>query len=277
MLGQFTKDLWLPDRALTFGAATSDLVGFGNPGNVTENDIQAMGAWIRPTTLTSNRNIGSKNFSDGGGGFNMRLLGTGGDFQCKMNKSVADAIGTSNTTPLSTTGKWYCVFGIYDPADTQPRVYVGDLTTAIAEVGGYSVATQGSGTCTSTADLRAGNQGSSAAPVLAFQGDIGPFLWMTGLRPNVEMMRWWQFNPFARLPNTKASALLGDENGNTAAGAVKDLSLNGNDGTITGAKLVPGPASHAYLVKPPFPYRKAKAAPPFSSQIQTTAPWLNLR
>lgn len=221
--------------ALTLGANTSDRVDFGNPGNIIVSDIVVFGLWCRPTTLTSGRALASKNFGDALGGPFLRLNGTGGDLQLAYAKGIANAVATSNSTPLVNTSVWYCVFGINNPADTQPRIYTGTRAAPLTEVTYAGGATQGSGTSLSTANVRAGTLGGGAGgstPVLAFQGDIADFLYLVGRVPTLGEMIEWQYHP-RNIPNSLVYSTLGYNNVSTQP----DWSGHGNVGTITGATL----------------------------------------
>jgi hypothetical protein len=218
--------------ALTFGAATSDRVTYGNPGNLTEASAVSFAVWFQLSTFTAGRRLMSKSAQDGNGGPAFSLTGTD-ELQMTFTKSSVNALANSNTLTVG-TGVWYCAIGVYDPADTQPRIYFGSLTAPIAEVGYAAGATIGSGTSNSTANLVVGNQ-ANAGPTLALQGDIARAAAVYAVMTLADMQRWqFKTQPLANCKLLTYPGLFG-------TGTQPDYSGNGNHGTVTGATVTAPP------------------------------------
>lgn len=164
--------------ALRFDSATSNRVNFGNArvGNLTDTDFLAtLIAVIRMRATVLQGVVLSKNGVDGQGGplisVNTNQLRT------QFNKSVANGVAGSSTG-IILVDEWYCIMGIVDVSDSQPRCYYSRVLTRepLVEVTYAGGATQGSGTSVSTANVTAGNLGN-ASPTAGFAGDIHRVAW----------------------------------------------------------------------------------------------------
>lgn len=143
--------------SLECGAATSDVAGdMGSPASTDDLAAFSVIFWAWFTTLTSGRSMGSKGVA-GTNGWNMRLPNGTGDIELRWLRATTNYQYVSNTSPIA-TGQWWCIMFTAAQA-AAGHIYVGDETTALAEVGGYSTSTQGSGAFASDAagNLRIGN------------------------------------------------------------------------------------------------------------------------
>lgn len=216
--------------ALTFGAATTDVVNHGSDASLDNLNPFTWAAWIFPTTLTNARIILSK-ATAGSVGKQFAVNGTAGDVSVRVNRPT-DTVYITNDTPLATTSKWYFIAATFDSAGAAGQVvniYVGDLTTSLAERA-YGTATDGSGTpdAEETVSFAAGNL-TPATPATPLQGRIAwAGVWNRGL--SLGELQQQQFRPHKTSGN-----VLFTHYGFNGTGTQPDWSGTGNSGTVTGA------------------------------------------
>ncbi|OHA29992.1 MAG: hypothetical protein A3B08_02015 [Candidatus Taylorbacteria bacterium RIFCSPLOWO2_01_FULL_43_44] len=228
-----TRTIGKIGQALSFGVTTGDVVTILNPGNLDpDSSIVVWTAWIYPTTFTNGRRIMAKNAQDGNGGPAFFIQGTGGDISFNWGRATVNGLASSNNTPLA-LGRWAFVAGVWNPSDTQPRIYVNGI-----EVTYVAGATWGSGASASTADLTIGNLGN-VGPTSAFQGNIDEARYYNRVLSVSEVKALYQSGAVAinsSQNNRLKDGLVGlwsfnggDMNGNTAY----DRSGSNNNGTLT--------------------------------------------
>lgn len=223
-----------PNKALRFGAATSDrvagIVTTASPAALTF--VQA----IYPTTFTSARRLFSRrNASDFG--IDLRLSGTTGDFRFTWNHAASGAdliTRISNSLPLK-LNRWQWIAVCCDTAINDCRLYsTTSLDAPFVEVTyGFS----GDGSTTGVFD------DSGIAPIVgnyrdfgtAFQGSIAIHAILNGSLSLAQLetvrRQWFPVNS-----NLRTLYYLGDR----SIGTQIDWSGLGNHGTVTGAVPAPG-------------------------------------
>ena len=214
--------------SLTFGAATSDRVnhgtGFANLAAFTA------WCWVYPTTITNGRrflgNIGGGAFA----GWDLSFTGAGGALLWEINRATTPS-STKTSTALTTNSWWFLAATIDMAAGTVGRVFVGSLSAAVAEAG-YSSNTNGSG-AQKDDSANALIVGNIPGATSAIQGHIACAGVVNRVLTLGEMEQL-QYRP-RKLPGT----LLLCNYGWNGTGTQRDLSGNGNDGTVTGATVGP--------------------------------------
>ncbi len=218
--------------ALTFGAATSDRVACGSNAVLDNLNPLTILAWVYPTTLTAGRFICNK-----GTGLHTQngfpLSGTGGDIEYIRGRATTDADRWTNSTPLATLNKWYCVAATFDSTQTpNSHIYTGTLTTMMAEATYNASSADGSGAVfdDSANNFVIGNK-NAASFNSAFQGRLAVLAYFNRVLTLGEI-KSWQFNP-RKLSGCVGFWILGFN----GTGNQPDLSGNFNAGTVTGAAV----------------------------------------
>jgi hypothetical protein len=234
------QGLWLPDRSLKLGAATSDRIVVASAASITTLDPWAMLILLKPTGALAGKAIATKGSGAGNNRrVNLATGGTTGNLETILDRT-SDLTYTSD--PFIRLNRWSWVGAtfsstraagdivrFYGLGEWNPNGRIRRIHTATA--------VEGSGSFQSDAgvDLPIGNNSASNN---AFAGNIAMFLLFNrSLEANeLEAVRR---NPFQRWPGAVVQIALG----NTGTGTQLDRSGNSNNGTITGATLAAGPAS----------------------------------
>lgn len=142
--------------------------------------------------------------------------------------------------------KWLFMVFVFDVtgADTDQKLYLGDLTTPPAEPSAYTTQTAGAGTTdrVGTADFYVGNGLTTSRE---FKGDIDSFFGFDRLPTSAaEIARLWHETRHGLLHGLLADAncRLAVRYGLVGTGTQPDLSGSGSNGVVTGAtRSVPAP------------------------------------
>jgi len=220
--------------SLQFGIATSDRVDVGTGATIQSLAQKTVLAWVFPTALVGG--IWSKT-NNAGVQNRMAVQDTVGNIRVLHATTVAGSYITNNAPIVK--NKWNCVASSCTdvPATGRIHIYCGDIYTQLKECT-YSSATDGSGTFgvdTTTNPMAWGNI-LSAAWQNAFNGYIYlGILWNRVLQ--LDELRTHQFRPNPKSLGCVLMTMLGAN----ALGVQPDLSGNGNNGTITGARMAVNP------------------------------------
>jgi len=225
--------------SLLFAATTTDRVDYGSPAILDDLHASTFSgwAWVYRTANGTNKHVMTKdNSGPNGWGFVVLNTAAEGTISLVVQRNTTGTQYTSdasNTIPLNT----WCLIGFsYDPAGSpQVRLYIGTLTTAIAEVSGYSLTTAGSGTAKTdaTANLYVGNL--QRANTNSFTGRIARAGLSTSLLTAADFQRIQYADAFTLPPGTVwASEIWGIGTSNF------DLTGTGNNGTVTGTTIADG-------------------------------------
>lgn len=233
---------------LVFGANTSDRVDFGAAGgNFTDNvSLISIAAWFKFSTFTNQRVIAAKVEANGLGGPRLRLNGTT-ELQFLIARSVVNASCITTNSSLA-TATWYYVVATYDPADTQPRIFLGSLTSLATERTYNGAQTIGSGsTNAQTTPFLVGNDGNLN---VALQGTIATIgVWNRQL--SLAEVQQIQYMPRNWLGST---CYLFSHLGILGTGTQPNWSGDANTGSLTGATLgehVPLGGLFGWDIEPP--------------------------
>jgi hypothetical protein len=217
-------------------SATSDRVACGSAAAIDSWTACTFAAWVYPTAAAGAdliRRIGSKvdTGTGNGKGFSYAThtaysVTNGLNWRINRATTAADSSGGSLTA-----NAWTFVAGTYNESDG-PRIWIGTLTTSVAEISYTDGPVVGSGgtTAEATGALWWGNREASPAITLGFQGRIGRAMYINRRMVLADLLRI-QFAPI-RVWNsfTEAKALY-EFWGTTT---LHDVSGNANAGTISG-------------------------------------------
>lgn len=221
--------------ALLFGGAADARVTIAADTTLNSLDTFTYLAWIYPTASTLVGGIITKGT---GGGSNRRSFelasGSGAaadSLLATVDLSVTDAVSNSAASQIA-QNTWQCVAMSFDVASPTIDLYHGTLTSPAAEVT-YNTETTGSGTTSSNAsdDQYIGVFGAGTSGSVAQR--IGPVAIFNRVLTLAEIRRW-QFNPFPF-----SGCVLMMHLGYDGTGTQRDLSGNGNTGTVTTATVAP--------------------------------------
>lgn len=222
--------------SLTFTRASANRVNVGQASSL--DNLPAGGAmtlmlWVYRTDNGTNQTIIAKDGSFTQG-WNFTVTDDNGEgtmlfFVWRSTNSEAKSNSTSaNRIPLNT---WTCVGVVFEEAAGQRvKFFIGNQTTTIAEVSGYTGVVNGTGTPGNdgSIDLYIGNivrSGTAYAP----GARIGPTAVFNRVL-TVGEMQAWQHDP------KMMAGCVGLWNlGDNGTGTQPDYSGNGNNGTVTGA------------------------------------------
>ena len=218
--------------ALTFGAATSDLVNCGsgismdNPGSCT------MLVWVYPTTLTNSRVILNKNINDTADNGHLLSIRSTGQIQINGTCTGGTSMFQRSDTPagnILTTNAWNFVAAVAN-TNLTGKLYLGTLTTTVVEVAYAAGGTTG---VTAYSDDSAGVFliGNGGAHVRPIEGTIAvASYWNTAL--TLAQIQDQQF-----FPHIAANCVGFWRLNNSTTGTQYDLSGFQNNGTVTGATV----------------------------------------
>lgn len=220
------------EAALTFGAVNSDRVVVTAATSINNLTAASSVSWIFPTSLVTGGRLWQKGLAgtSPNGAMLLNVQGTAGDIQFAAQRATSNASYVTNTTPIATLNKWYCVAATYnDGATPAMHIYVGTATTPLVEAT-YSTALDGSGATKgdSAVNLVVGNFASNT---LAFNGRIALHAqWNRAL--TLGELKAQQFAPHVTSGNVVFMYL-----GFNGTGTQADWSGNKNNGTVTGATV----------------------------------------
>lgn len=204
--------------ALTYAA--TNLVNCGSAASLDDLTTGTRILWVYPTTVNGRlMEKASNSRFDANTGGNLELLI--GRATTSMNYISVGSTVATNT--------WQCVACTYDIGGNVGHIYIGTLTSAMAEVS-YATAKTGSGAIISDAasSLIIGNRASGAFTHQGAIADVAIFNRVL----TIGELRDWQFNP-RKMTGCVGFWRLGS-NGTTN---VPDLSGNFNTGSITGTTV----------------------------------------
>ena len=249
--------------ARTFGASATDHIDHGTCGGVNATSL-THAAWIYITTFTSSRGIANRIVTAEVDQYYFQLRNTS-DVRFIWQRSGASASNYLTNNANLTTNKWWCVAVTFDQSattGTRAKIYVGDLTTPLAECT-YGTATDDGGGYSdlSTGTIAFGSTNNSTFPL---QGRMGDVLYTENKVLSAAELRRWQFAPGHYFSEDRIVSRYG-------AGATEpDWSGHANSGTPTGTSV----SGHTPL-KPRFGYattlRYTAAAAPAATVRQLAA------
>src|SRR3990167_4230892 len=229
--------------ALSFGSWTTNKVNVGSNSVLDNPAVGTLFAWAYPTSFVANAGF----YGKGAGLFSRNptftLSGTAGAISFIINRASTHLTIISGSSFLS-TNLWQCVTAVWNVngVNGDQRLYVGNLTTAIAEVGSYANQAVGLGTPVdrSADDAAIGNRDATASN--GFSGFLALIaIWDRVL--SLDELVSIQFRP--RVTNGCVGFWCLGYNG---TGTQPDWSGNANNGTVTGATV----ADHV-----PIPFRRS--------------------
>ncbi len=166
------------------------------------------------------------------GRFNLGF-GDNSDMSIKIG-GAADLEAQSNSNPVS-IGKWNFGVGVWDTGGVNgdQKLYYGDLSTRVAEVGGYAVQTVGAGPYHNTAATTLLSGINRTAGINGeFDGKIALIAaWDVIL--TLDQIELQQYN--LAFPIDKANCKIFVNSGWYGTGTQVDWSGNGSNGTVVGA------------------------------------------
>lgn len=223
---------------------TTDRVNHGSGATI--DNLQTMTAmhWVNVTPANGNRLWQKGTVGAHGTTHLVEMFATVDDISASYSRATASQRAAAVATNFAAyaAGTWMCLGVQLDPTtDGNNRLYLGNLSTPLAEPSAYSVQTAGSGAFNSdaAADLYVGNNQNLS---VEFDGVIAWIAWWNRLLTYGEMVDQ-QFRPHV----TSGCVLFTHYGLNGATGTQADWSGNGNNGTLTGTTA----AQHVPL-RPPF-------------------------
>lgn len=216
--------------SLVFGGAASNRVTVVPDASINSLGDMTVLAWIYPTSAA----ISGLVTKGTAGGNNRRSFEVAQNVVQSVYATVDCATSSASSQSQANTvvsNQWQVVGMRYDDTTKTIDLFWGDVATLIAEVT-YDSQTAGSGAVgnNDAADQFIGCFGSGSSG--SFAGRIGAVAIFNEQLALAEM-ETWQFSPY---PN-KSSCVLDILLGQDGTGTQRDLSGNGNNGTITGATL----------------------------------------
>lgn len=218
--------------SLTFTASTN-IVNFGSAASI--DGLGTAGTyigWVYPTALAGDRAYFYK-LNGSYAGIGLKPPGANGQgLRFDLARATA-ALRIQDNDSVVSLNAWNFVACTWDTAgsNADQKLFVGGLTSRVAEVASYNFQTVGSGTVTSVAgeDLAVGNiNGGLAATWAAWVGDIAfVAFWDTQL--TLAQIAAQQFSP-----HVTANCVLFCWLGFNGTGTQPDWSGSGNNGAVTG-------------------------------------------
>lgn len=224
--------------SLLFAAASTDRVDFAAPAVLLNLHASTFSgwAWVYRTANGTNKHIMTKDNS-GPNGWGLVCVNTAaeGGITLVVQRNIALTQFTSDASNVIPLNTWCLVGFAYDPTGSpQVRLFIGTLTTTIAEVSGYSATTAGSGTHkTETANLYVGNL--QRANTNSFTGRIARAGLSTSLLTAADFRRIQWGSAYTLPPGTVWAAEIWGIGASNC-----DLTGAGNNGTVTGTTIVDG-------------------------------------
>lgn len=219
--------------SLVFGANTTDRVDCGSASTLDNLAAGAFSvwAWVYRTSDGANQHVITKD-PVGFAGWNLAITNNEAEGQVNfyVARSTTNTSYRSNTSNVLALNTWYFVAATYDDTLTpECRLYIGTLTTPVAEVSGYSASTDGTGTNTSDASANVYIGNLQRANTNPFKGRIASCGIVSGVL-TVGQLTDIQWRGRVRT-TTLAQWVLGV----TGTGTQPDVTGNGNSGSVTGA------------------------------------------
>ncbi len=222
--------------SLVFGAATTDRVDVGNAA-LLDLDPFTWLFWCYPTSLTAGMRLASTNVSSGSDNKFLNAPGTSTDnLRLAVTRATANTNYITNTTPIATKNKWFCVAVTWSSAATPAvTLYVGDLATALTAQT-FGTATNGSGALVSETGGTACIGNRTASPVVPWIGRISHHAIFNAVLSLADCLSW------QKLPRKTVGANVAKgfwRLGKDGADAIEYTGLG--NGTVTGATQGDGP------------------------------------
>lgn len=236
------KDFFIPDRALRFGAASTDRLTITAAASINDLNPYTWIMWVRPRAFTDLGRLVDKN---------PKLL--------RMNGTTEGSGLIRNEVPRATTTmvyqyyypwslslwEWHWIAATYDSAGSAGQigtVYHGnihnDFIWGLADPVGGQVDGSGTTNVDNAANLCLGNRNAGDRGCSI---DVAFFsMWNRKLNP-AELLQ--QF----RNPQLDNGCVVFMQVGEYGTGTQFDLSGNANNGAVTGATPIEGPAATAYM------------------------------
>ncbi len=220
--------------ALDFTGDATDRVEIAAADSIDDLTAFSHWQWINLDASADNRRAWSKNGDAG----SQLVLNASEAIGVEIQRATTDAVIVTPTGQFS-TGEWTCICFTYDETDG-PRVFTGNLTTALTEVS-YTTRTVGAGSTNAdnAGPLNIGNRASGDAK--SPDGRIAIHR-LFNTRKTLAQLQAQQFRPYPT-----SDLVLYQILGFNGVGTQPDYSGNGNSGTVTGATQ----ADHVPL-GPPF-------------------------
>lgn len=215
--------------ALTFGAATTNVVNCGSATVLDNLTTATVLLWTKVTTLTDARQLITKRTTGSPfAGWALYLSGTAGNVIWFWERPT-NMHYVTNDTPLS-SAVWKFLAATFDSGATpSAHIYSGGLSTLAAE-NTYGTAINGSGTPVADAAVSLG-LGNRVGGSISLQGQIAVAAIFSRVLTLGEI-RSWQFNP-----RMMAGCIGLWHLGFNGTGTQRDHSGNFNAGTVTGATV----------------------------------------
>jgi hypothetical protein len=218
--------------ALDFTNNTTDRVDHGSDASLDDLDPITYLIWCRPVTATTMLFIDKRQTTDRG--YRMLYSASGTNLIFFMDRdNGANAINMEAASFISTNiWQFYAAVADSTGANGDQKLFRGTLTSAPVEPGSYTTQTVGSGTVESNEN---GPQfvGNRRQFDFNFEGDIAWVgIWNVALTDGQIKAQWMR-------PHPTSGCVLFTHYGFNGTGAQPDHSGTGNNGTVTGATVIP--------------------------------------
>lgn len=218
--------------ALLFSDASTDRVDIGSNASLDNLATGTMIAWCFPVTPGGADVISGKAPAGFGAYREFAIASANLRLSFILNRATTDLNAFSGNNVI-TAGQWNYYGCVWDVggANGDQKLFVGDLTTIVAEIGSYTIQTVGAGAQSddSGSSQGIGNYVEEAGSNFSFEGDIAFFaIWNRVL--TLGELRAQQFRPHV------TNGCVGFYHlGFNGTGTQADWSGNGNSGSVTGA------------------------------------------
>lgn len=209
-------------------ADTTDHISHGSAAALDNLSTFTVLAWVNTSSLAGDNFIWSKT-DNGFAAERFFILRSSGYIRVELGRATTYAIAENNDSAIS-TNTWRFVGFSWDGTNA-PKIYRGDLTTAIAEVSSYVTSQAGSGTAQdeSANSMIFGNINPAGGE--GFNGRIATVMVYNRVL-SVGEMQSLQF-----MPRAASGCLIYSNYGYNGTTNAPDWSGNGNTGTNTGATV----------------------------------------
>lgn len=214
--------------------ADNEQVECGNSSAINNLNAGSIAVWGHFNTLANDEGLAIKwQFSAGHHDF-VFWGGPANNLTLTVGRGTANLEAVSNDGCIASTGKWYFMACVWDisGANSEQKLYFGDLTTPTAEVGSYSTQTVGSGSRNSSTE-NLGLGGMTGGSPAWFNNDV--IIDVVAIFDKVlslAELRMFQFHP---QNNVNCVGLWYP--GKHGPSVVPDLSGQGNHGTVYNATM----------------------------------------
>lgn len=222
--------------ALSFAHGATDYVNHGSDATLDNLDPVTIMAWVNVDALhVTERNLFYNKASAADEGLSLYVGHTSGANIIQLLRETSGAWPNASA-PIANfsawgIGKWIFVAAVAE-IGVAPRLLVGDLDTAPAEPSAYTAQVAGGGVVTSDAGQNAiVANGRGIAATWRFGGDVAHVHVAADNLSNAEIIQYW------RNLSNRSTTRLNNHYGFNALGTQRDLSGNGNDGTLNNTAL----------------------------------------